>query len=1275
MVRFNDLRIGQRLLIGFSVLLLFCMGLAIFTILELYHLSGITSSLYNSPFEVRRAIRDLQIEILQMEIVVDEVLLDPTSPSGRIRAADISSLDERADQEFAVLFDRFLGDRQTLFDGRAKFSEWRSARDAVIKAALAGDIGKTRTLIEGNYSKILDFLDSEIEYVKAFSSDKAKSFYESALKARDGSVILSLVIIALMVVAGIGLSIAIALSITGPIRRMLFAVRAIAEGDLEARIDEAGKDEIALLSLGLREMQASLRGYVALAGRVAEGNYDGTVEARSDRDLLAKALASMLGALRGYERRQTHDAWVRDGINGLNEATRGDGSTGDFARRALAFLAKYTGGAVGSFYSEPDEAGALKRLAGWAFTPSPGRADLVRSGEGLAGQALLVGELFCADDIPADYLAVDSTLGSGAPRFLAILPILTEGEGGRSAVGLLELGFLARPSDKVLEFLRSCTATLRAGLVSALAREGIQRLLDETCRQSALLQRQQEELRVTNEELEQQTGALQRSEEELQQQQEELRVYNETLQEQALDLEAQRDAVSLKNAELENTRLALQLKAQDFEKASRYKSEFLANMSHELRTPLNSILILSQLIAEDRRVDEGKLHEYARTINVAGSDLLRLITDSLDLAKIEAGRIELHPESHKTADIAKDIRILFGAIAEKKGLRFEVEVLEGCPESIRTDGSRLQQIIKNLVSNSFKFTEKGFVRVELDGGSAASRGYRDDAGSAVSGPASGAGRADFCIRVKDSGIGIARENQDHVFEPFVQADGATSRKYGGTGLGLSISRELAGILGGSLRLDSEPGRGSTFEIRLPRELPKPAPLQASKQPTGPSTRPEAPVPGAGATVRSSTAPSSAPPSAAPPSATADAAVAASEPYIPDDRDATGDGRPVLLVIEDDPDFASILRDRARERGFKCVAAGDGEGGLALARELGPRAIILDIGLPGMDGWEVLDQLKKDERTRHIPVHFMSGRAETMHALERGAIGFLRKPATLESLNSLFDKIAAVSASRPRRVLVVEDDHVQRSAIAELIADSDVSIDAVGTGAEAIELLEAGRYDCVILDLGLRDMSGMELAARVRDKSGVATPIIVYTGRDIDAKEEIELRRLSESVIIKGARSPERLVDEVTLFLHKVESEMPPRTRRLLDLSRSSGLEGRKVLLVDDDMRNLFALTSVLEEEGIRVVQGRDGREALALLAANPDTSLILMDVMMPEMDGLEAIARIRSDGAHRMLPIIALTAKVMKGDRGKCIEAGATDYLSKPVDINRLVSLLRIWIR
>jgi signal transduction histidine kinase/DNA-binding response OmpR family regulator/CHASE3 domain sensor protein len=930
------------------------------------------------------------------------------------------------------------------------------------------------------------------------------------------------------------------------------------------------------------------------------------------------SIASMFGAALDAEtraRQATEDeAWIRAGQARLVEAMQGEQTVPQLGDKCLTVLAEYTRASVGAFFSK--EPGSWRRRAGHALDSRAAGPDSFADGEGLIGKAALTGRLLDLRELPPDFLRLRSGTGEASPSQLVVVPACLDG----TANAVIELGFLGSADVRSLELLGRVGESVAVAVRSSDYKQRLRELLEETQRQAEELQTQQEELRVQNEELEHQSRLLQESKGRLENQQSELEQINSQLEEQTQALEGQRDDLVRARGELQ--------------RASDYKSQFLANMSHELRTPLNSSLILAKLLADNR---DGNLQpeqvKFAQTIYSSGNDLLTLINDILDLSRIEAGKLDIRPVSVPLAGLVAELSNTFGPIAREKGLELSAIVEPGVPDAVYTDPTRLAQILKNLLSNALKFSERGGVTLR------------------VHQPAEG----ELAFDVIDTGIGIPREQQEVVFDAFRQADGTTNRKYGGTGLGLSISRDLARLLGGELSLESAPGQGSTFSLRLPQDY-----AARAEEPRPASLAPR-PMAAAEPPARIVLAP----------------AQAARAPQFQDDRARLAAGARAILVIEDDPSFARILYDLAHELDFHALLAHSGEEGLAMAERYRPSAIVLDMGLPDRSGLSVLDALKHNSATRHIPVHIVSASDYEQPAREMGAAGYAIKPVTREQLVDALKRLEAKFEQRLRRILVVEDDDVMRESTCRLLGGGDVETVAVGTAAEALSKLGESTFDCMVLDLSLPDRPGLDVLEEISQKEQYGfPPVIVYTGRSLSRVEEQQLRRFSQSIIIKGARSPERLLDEVTLFLHQVESDLPADRQRMLRDARHREelFEGRRILLVEDDVRNVFALTSVLEPKGARVEIARNGREAVAHLKNNPGVDLVLMDIMMPEMDGLQATRAIRKQPEHAKLPIIALTAKAMSDDRENCLLAGANDYIAKPLDIDKLLSLVRVWM-
>jgi CheY-like chemotaxis protein/signal transduction histidine kinase/CHASE3 domain sensor protein len=936
--------------------------------------------------------------------------------------------------------------------------------------------------------------------------------------------------------------------------------------------------------------------------------------------VLIAAAAALVS--RDYRARQLQ-TWLRVGQMGLSERMQGDQTLEKLGDNVLSFLAQYLGAQIGAIYiaDGPDR---FRRFAGYAL-PAEFRNEALRRGDGLIGQVAKNDQVMHVIEVPGDYLPpISSGIGRGVPRELLISPASID----RTVYALIELGFLGHVDSTHQQLLTQLSAMIAVAVRASKDRTQLEELLEETQRQAEELQTQQEELRVNNEELDEQSRALQASHVQLESQQAELEQTNAQLEEQAQLLEHQKDALSEQQALLTERAAAL-------ERANLYKSQFLANMSHELRTPLNSTLILAKLLADNK---DGNLTEqqvkFARTITTAGNDLLALINDVLDLSKIEAGKIDLKPETVDIARLVDEQVKLFQPVAEKRGLKFSATIIPGTADTLVTDPQRLAQILKNLCSNAVKFTEDGAVTLAVS---------------------SGPDAVEFAVT--DTGVGIPESQHQNIFEAFQQADGSIHRKFGGTGLGLSISRDLAHRLGGRITLQSIPGQGSAFTLKLPHVL--------SMEPTEPLPR----VP----------APPHRPPPAEPAARVPRPQAAA---HLEDDRGRLSPNTRSILVVEDDVAFAAILRDLVRDMDFQCIVTHSASEGLAVALQLQPSAILLDVNLPDYSGLGVLEQLKRNSGTRHIPVHMVSVADHTRGALELGAVGYALKPVSREQIVDALRRLETKFSQRVHRVLIVEDDERQRESIRELLAMSDLELTAVESGGEALDALRTTTFDCMVMDLTLPDFSGFELLERMAEQDGVSVPpVIVYTGRALTPDDEQKLRRFSKSIILKDARSPERLLDEVTLFLHQVEATLPADRQRMLRLARDQDVvfQGRRILVVEDDVRNVFALTSVLEPKGAQIQIARNGREALdALLktrAQDPSRiDLVLMDVMMPEMDGLTAMREIRKRPELKKLPIIALTAKAMPDDLEACMAAGANDYIAKPLDVEKLLSLIRVWM-
>ncbi len=968
------------------------------------------------------------------------------------------------------------------------------------------------------------------------------------------------------------------------------------------------KDLTGNVNLLAANLTTQVRAIAEVATAVTKGDLTRSiqVEARGEVAELKDNINTMIDNLRLTTDRNTEQDWLKTNLAKFTNMLQGQRDLTTVGRLLLSELTPLVNAHQGVIYQmENEDKPGLKLLSAYADDGANGHAQTLRLGEGLIGQCAIDKRRMLITEMPDSTVPISSALFKVMPRNNIVLPVLFESQ----VKAVIELASVHEFTALQTMFLEQLTTSIGIVLNSIEATMQTEGLLKQSQQLAGELQAQQRELQQTNEQLEQKAQQL-----------------------------AERNVeVERKNQEIEQARRALEEKATELALTSKYKSEFLANMSHELRTPLNSILILGQQLTENPEGNlTGKQVEFARTIHGAGTDLLNLISDILDLSKIESGTVTVDAEEIFFSNLVDMVARPFRHEAETRQLSFDVHVDPNLGRSITTDSKRLQQVLKNLLSNAFKFTGQGGVRLNV---SAALGGW--SAGHPVLGQATGV----VAFEVSDSGIGIPLEKQKIIFEAFQQADASTSRKYGGTGLGLAISRELASLLGGEIHLRSAINSGSTFTLYLPTKY-----------------------------VGSSTVPRPAAPRAAP---TPVVSVERAVEQIPDDRLEIQPGDAILLIVEDDPHYARILLDLARDKGFKVLLALRGDDALDLAKQYQPTAVSLDVFLPDMLGWNVLSQLKQNPLTRHIPVQIVTLDEDRQHGLARGAFSFVTKPTTREGISEALTKIRDFSQPRRRRLLVVEDNKAEQLSIHELLGHDDIEIVNAATGKEALDILRQEACDCVVLDLRLPDMSGFEVLECMRGEQALAdVPVVVFTGRELSANEDAQLHTMARSIVVKGVESPERLLDETALFLHRVFSNLPAEKQRMLERLNSSDedLVGRTVLLVDDDSRNIFALSSVLERRGMHVLTATTGSEAIELIEQTPELAIVLMDIMMPEMDGYQTIENIRGNPAYRRLPIVALTAKAMKGDREKCLVGGASDYLAKPVNTEQLLSALRMWL-
>jgi HAMP domain-containing protein/CheY-like chemotaxis protein/signal transduction histidine kinase len=975
------------------------------------------------------------------------------------------------------------------------------------------------------------------------------------------------------------------------------------------------KDLTGNVNLLADNLTNQVRAIAEVATAVTKGDLTRSIQVEASGEVadLKDNINTMIDNLRLTTDRNTEQDWLKTNLARFTGMLQGQRDLATVGRTLLSELAPLVGAQQGIIYQVAgEEVETLVLLSAFADVGEDGHPQHLKLGQGLIGQCAVEKRRIFVSDLPESTVPIRTGLFQAVPRNIIVLPVLFEDR----VKAVIELASVSTFTNSQLAFLEQLTASIGIVLNSIEATMQTEGLLKQSQQLAAELQTQQTELQQTNEQLAQ----------------------------KAQQLAEQNVEVERKNQEIEQARRALEEKAKELALTSKYKSEFLANMSHELRTPLNSVLILGQQLSDNPEGNlTGKQVEFARTIQAAGTDLLNLISDILDLSKIESGTVSVEAEEIFFSSLVDMVVRPFRHEAENRRLTFEVSTDSQLSRSMVTDSKRLQQIIKNLLSNAFKFTEQGSVQLSV---------FTAKSGWTASHPVLAAAGSVVGFEVADTGIGIPAEKQRIIFEAFQQADAGTSRKYGGTGLGLAISRELAQLLGGEIQLRSTPGKGSAFTLYLPQTYTGSSVrsgLETDRKSTFTTTLQLSSFNMQERTIE----------------------------QVPDDRENLQPGEAVLLIVEDDPHYARVLKDLSHDKGFKVLIAPRGTDALTLAREFHPTAVSLDVFLPDMLGWTVLNHLKQDPGTRHIPVQMLTLDEDRQHGLARGAFSFVTKPTTSEGLEAAFTRIKEYSAPRRKRLLIVEDNEAEQLSIRELLGHHDIDVSIAATGAQALSAIQQQSYDCMVLDLRLPDMTGFEVLERLRERGDSSDlPVVVFTGKELSAEEDSQLHLLARSVVVKGVESPERLLDETALFLHRVVDDLPLEKQKMLErLHRSDeALVGKKVLVVDDDVRNIFALSSVLERRGMVVLTAGTGREAINILESTSDLAIVLMDVMMPEMDGYETMQVIRQNSAFRRLPIIALTAKAMKGDREKCLEAGASEYLAKPVNTDQLLAALRMWL-
>lgn len=1220
------MKIKAKLLIGFSALLAIMLALTMVGYDRLNFMNE-QMKVYQERYMNVSSSSGMRGEVNDMARILSSTMLSADALSVEAQTKEINKKLKKANDYYEIIKQSMTSaeEMQLIKQIDDSYTNYISYQDKILKLLSAGYFQNASTYSNTDgqaiQNAVLNALNNLADYnafIMSEESARAREAYQSSTQ-----IVIAMMIVGLLL--GLGVVLWIIPSITRGLNIVSMMITSFGNGRVRAirRIKVTSKDEIGEVALVFKKMAID-------------------IEQKQEME-------------KAYAQAQNDQSWLNANVARVTELLRGVSSLDQVSQTFINEFTPVLGAQFGAVYLKDANRPDFLRSSGYYAADSNRKPmEGFAIGEGLVGQSALDMHPIRLEQAPEDYISVRSGFVEAQPGYISIHPLIFEDE----LLGVIEFASFQPFSSLKNDLLQQLASNLsiifnnisRRLTVEQLLRES-QALTEELQCQSEELQTQQEELRRSNENLEEQTDALKRSEELLQRQQEELEHYNTELIAKTRALEEQVQEVEEKKDEIEHAKGQLEKQAMQLSVTSKYKSEFMANMSHELRTPLNSLLILSQLLSENK---EGNLTEkqveFAHTIYMSGADLLKMIDEILDLSKVDAGKMELNSEEIKMTELKSFVKQNFAPQAVKKGLSLRISYNEPLPDSLYADSHRLKQILRNLLSNAFKFTSEGFIEFSVS--------RADNNLLPLDLPMD---KEYIAIAVKDSGIGIPADKTSIVFEAFQQVDGTTSRKYGGTGLGLSISRELARLMGGAIVLESREGQGSTFTLYLPVK---------SNYKVQPAVNEAA---ASNEDVNFEDYMGEMLPTLVP------APVHTSVPQlmVEDDRDNLTTNDKVLLIIEDDQSFAKILLDMAHGRSFKGLVALQGDIGLQMARNYLPDAIILDIQLPVMDGWSILRELKGASQTRHIPVHVISVNDEVKQGLMMGAMAYLRKPSSKESLERAFSQIENYTSSTVKYLLIVEDDEIQRRSIMELIGHDDVSITAVSTGGEALTELRKQRYDCMVLDLMLEDMNGFELLDQIRDDEELNDlPIIIYTGKDLDSKEETRLRKYAESIIIKDVRSPERLLDETTLFLHRVEANLPEDKRKILQKlhNKEELFEGKKILLVDDDIRNVFALSSVLEEYHMEVRFAENGREALDMLVEQDDFDLVLMDMMMPEMDGYEAMRRIREMPQYQKLPIIALTAKAMKEDRAKCIEAGASDYMSKPIATGQLLSLMRVWL-
>ncbi|MEW5820247.1 MAG: response regulator [Cyanobacteriota bacterium] len=1200
----NNLSLFKRMLMAIVIILVLFLIFSYFIINRISYLNGFTIKITEHPYQVSASAIEASKNVVKIHRDMQQIMLSSNKVELNQLINEINATEKEVYKDLDIVREQILGEKGKKIEQQVRtlFNEWKPIRDEAIKLIIKDKAREAIELTSTKGESQANRLETKLTELSQISSNNVKSLNEQSKEILNSSI--SSIIASIIGITVI--SIIIALFITMSITK-----------------------NIALLQNAM------------LKGTATEEDIKGKNEISDMASVYNKLINKLI-----------EQDWRKTNLARLSSMMQGQRDLVLLTKELLSELANITNAQHCVFYimNDSNNEKHLKLLASYAYKERKNLSNKFKPGEGLVGQCALEKQRILITNVPEDYIQISSGLGEARPFNIVVLPVTFEKE----IKAVIELASFSDFNDNTLEFLEQFTENIGITINTIEANTRTEDLLRKTQTQAEELKIQQEELKTVNEELEVQQEELKAANEELQVQQEELKTANEELEEKAYILDEQKKHIEVKSRDIEKSKVILEQKAQELALASKYKSEFLANMSHEIRTPLNSIMILSDMLSENKENNlTSKQIEFAETIHTSGSELLTLINEVLDLSKIESGTMNIEVSDITFKNLKDWSERGFQQIANSKKLEFSINLNENLPEYINTDHNRLQQILKNLLSNAFKFTEHGKVDFNID---VATKGWN------IANETLNKVNQVIAFSVVDSGIGIPENKHNIIFEAFEQSDGTTSRKYGGTGLGLSISRELAKLLGGEIQVKSTVGEGSTFTLYLPVKY-NPQEILSKREDQ---------------IIQEAKHTTSEHISILSKHNIASEEISLTLPAgIEDDRESIQPDDRVILIVEDDVRFAKIVLEHVREKGFKGLVALQGNAAIHLANLYKPDAITLDIQLPDMDGWTILDMLKHQSSTKHIPVNIISIEDEIHRGMKMGAFDYLMKPATSDRLYEAISKIRNYIEKPIKKLLVVEDNDIQRNSIVELIGNSDVKTTAVGTATEAINLLKEETFDCMILDLKLPDMSGFELLERISKELNITSlPIIIYTGKEISKKEETQLKQIAETIIIKDIKSSERLLAETSLFLHRVEENLPSHKRQIIEqlYNKDPILMGKKVLIVDDDIRNIFAVTSLLETFEMKVIHAENGKESLEILEKTPDIDVILMDIMMPEMDGYETIQIIRKIQNFNKTPIIALTAKAMKGDRQKCIMAGASDYITKPIDSKKLTSLLRVWL-